>query len=115
MADQKLSPSRIQAKVEINESKLPQRRAVLYARVSTGGESARDDCCRLTSQKKCEPPETSFSGNLVNGVSGVYLLREYTGVEFMWNHNTANTLAQMTGGGTGTRVLEATGGPMLSL
>jgi opacity protein-like surface antigen len=40
------------------------------------------------------------------GVSGVYLLREYTGVEFMWNHNTANTLAQMTDGGPGPRVLE---------
>ena len=40
------------------------------------------------------------------GISGVYLLREYTGVEFMWNHNKANTLAQFTGGGTAPKVLE---------
>jgi hypothetical protein len=28
------------------------------------------------------------------GISGVYLLGEYTGVEFMWNHNKADTRAQ---------------------
>ena len=38
MARQKLSPSAIPAKVEINESKLPKKRAVLYARVSTGDQ-----------------------------------------------------------------------------
>jgi DNA invertase Pin-like site-specific DNA recombinase len=37
MADQKLSSSAIHAKVEINESK-PKKRAVLYARVSTGDQ-----------------------------------------------------------------------------
>jgi hypothetical protein len=40
------------------------------------------------------------------GISGVYLLGEYTGVEFMWNHNKANTLAQFTGGGTALKVFE---------
>jgi opacity protein-like surface antigen len=40
------------------------------------------------------------------GISGVYLLGEYTGVEFMWNHNKANTLAQFTGGGTSPKVFE---------
>lgn len=39
------------------------------------------------------------------GISGGYLLGEYTGVEFMWNHNKADTLAQFTGGGTAPRVL----------
>ena len=38
MADQKLSSSAIHAKAEINESKLPKKRAVLYARVSTGDQ-----------------------------------------------------------------------------
>jgi DNA invertase Pin-like site-specific DNA recombinase len=38
MAGTKLSPSEIPAKVEINESKLPKKRAVLYARVSTGDQ-----------------------------------------------------------------------------
>jgi DNA invertase Pin-like site-specific DNA recombinase len=38
MADQKLSPSTIPAKVAINESKLLKKRAVLYARVSTGDQ-----------------------------------------------------------------------------
>lgn len=38
MADQKLSSSAIHAKVEIKESKLPKKRAVLYARVSTGDQ-----------------------------------------------------------------------------
>ena len=44
------------------------------------------------------------------GISGVYLLGEYTGVEFMWNHNKANTPAQFTGGGTapgGTQTFQA--------
>jgi opacity protein-like surface antigen len=40
------------------------------------------------------------------GISGAYLLGEYTGVEFMWNHNKANTLAQFTGGGTAPKVFE---------
>ena len=40
MADQKLSPSAIHAKVETTESKLPKRRAVLYARVSTSDQHA---------------------------------------------------------------------------
>lgn len=39
------------------------------------------------------------------GISGGYLLGEYTGVEFTWNHNKADTLAQFTGGGTAPRVL----------
>ena len=38
MAEQKLPPSAIPAKVEISESKLPKKRAVLYARVSTGDQ-----------------------------------------------------------------------------
>jgi predicted site-specific integrase-resolvase len=38
MADQKLSPSTIPAKVEINESKLTKKRAVLYTRVSTADQ-----------------------------------------------------------------------------
>jgi DNA invertase Pin-like site-specific DNA recombinase len=38
MAEQKLSPSTIRARVETNESKLPKKRAVLYARVSTGDQ-----------------------------------------------------------------------------
>lgn len=38
------------------------------------------------------------------GISGVYLLGEYTGVEFIWNHNKANTVA--TGGGTAPKVFE---------
>lgn len=40
------------------------------------------------------------------GISGVYLLGGYTGVEFMWNHNQANTVAQFIGGGTAPRVFE---------
>jgi hypothetical protein len=40
------------------------------------------------------------------GISGVYLLGEYTGVEFMWNHNKADTRAQFTAGGTASKVLE---------
>jgi opacity protein-like surface antigen len=40
------------------------------------------------------------------GISGVYLLGEYTGVEFMWNHNQANTVAQFIGGGTAPRVFD---------
>jgi len=38
------------------------------------------------------------------GISGVYLLGEYTGVEFIWNHNKADTLAQFIGGGTSPKV-----------
>jgi opacity protein-like surface antigen len=40
------------------------------------------------------------------GISGVYLLREYTGVEFMWNHNNANTSAHFTAGGTAPNVFD---------
>jgi opacity protein-like surface antigen len=40
------------------------------------------------------------------GISGAYSLREYTGVEFTWNHNKANTLGQLTSGGTAPNVLE---------
>jgi opacity protein-like surface antigen len=40
------------------------------------------------------------------GISGVYLLGKYTGVEFTWNHSKANTLAQFTNGGTTSRVFE---------
>ena len=40
------------------------------------------------------------------GISGSYSLGEYTGVEFMWNHNKANTLAQFIDGGTAPRVFE---------
>jgi len=42
------------------------------------------------------------------GISGVYLLGDYTGVEFMWNHNKANTLLQFNTGGTAPRVLQLT-------
>lgn len=38
------------------------------------------------------------------GVSGSYLIGTYTGVEFMWNHNQADTLAQPVGGGAGLKV-----------
>ena len=38
------------------------------------------------------------------GIGGVYLLGEYTGVEFMWNHNKADTRAQFTTGGTASKV-----------
>ncbi len=38
--------------------------------------------------------------NAVNyGVSLGYLLGEHGGIEFMWNHNKADTVAQFTGGG----------------
>jgi opacity protein-like surface antigen len=40
------------------------------------------------------------------GITGVYLLGEYTGVEFMWNHNKADTRAQFTTGGTASKVFE---------
>ncbi|MGC1904714.1 MAG: outer membrane beta-barrel protein [Candidatus Acidiferrum sp.] len=38
------------------------------------------------------------------GVSASYSIGNYTAVEFMWNHNQANTLAQPTGGGVDLRV-----------
>src|SRR5215470_8476575 len=38
MADQKVSPSVISAKAELTERKPPKKRAVLYARVSTGDQ-----------------------------------------------------------------------------
>jgi DNA invertase Pin-like site-specific DNA recombinase len=38
MAEHKLSPSALPIEVEIKESKLPKKRAVLYARVSTGDQ-----------------------------------------------------------------------------
>jgi len=34
------------------------------------------------------------------GVSATYLLREYSGVDFIWNHNQANTVTQLVSGGT---------------
>jgi hypothetical protein len=40
------------------------------------------------------------------GISGVYLLGEYTGVEFIWNHSKANTRAQFTEGGTAPNVFD---------
>lgn len=40
------------------------------------------------------------------GVSGAYLLGAYTGVEVMWNHNTANTLAEFNTGGTASKVVQ---------
>jgi hypothetical protein len=40
------------------------------------------------------------------GITGGYLLGEYTGVEFMWNHNKANTVAQFTGGGNFPKVFQ---------
>lgn len=40
------------------------------------------------------------------GISGVYLFGGYTGVEFMWNHNQANTVAQFIGGGTAPKVFQ---------
>jgi DNA invertase Pin-like site-specific DNA recombinase len=47
MAETKLSPSAIPAKVEIKESKLPKKRAVLYARVSTGDQHPETQLCDL--------------------------------------------------------------------
>ena len=38
------------------------------------------------------------------GVSLGYLLGEHGGVEFMWNHNKADTVAQFTGGGSELKV-----------
>jgi opacity protein-like surface antigen len=38
------------------------------------------------------------------GVSAGYLIGRYTGVEFTWNHNQANTVAQSIGGGADRRV-----------
>jgi len=38
------------------------------------------------------------------GVSGSYLIGTYTGVEFMWNHNQADTLAQPVSGGADLKV-----------
>jgi DNA invertase Pin-like site-specific DNA recombinase len=38
MAEHKLAPSALSIEVEIKESKLPMKRAVLYARVSTGDQ-----------------------------------------------------------------------------
>jgi len=38
------------------------------------------------------------------GASAGYLIGKYTGVEFMWNHNQADTLAQPTSGGAGLKV-----------
>ena len=38
------------------------------------------------------------------GVSAGYLIGKYTGVEFTWNHNQANTVAQSMGGGSDRRV-----------
>jgi opacity protein-like surface antigen len=38
------------------------------------------------------------------GVSATYLIGNYTGVEFMWNHNQASTVAQPTAGGADLKV-----------
>ena len=65
MADQKLSPSAIHARVEIHESKLPKKRAVLYARVSTGDQH----------------PETQlYDLRTVAKQRGFEVIREYTDV-----------------------------------
>jgi opacity protein-like surface antigen len=45
------------------------------------------------------------ANGLSYGISGVYPLGDYTGLEFMWNHNKADTLVGLTGGGTASRVL----------
>ena len=42
------------------------------------------------------------------GVAGSYQLGQYTGVEFMWNHNKSNASAQFNDGGSSSRVLELT-------
>jgi len=42
--------------------------------------------------------------NVNYGVSAGYLLGEHAGVEFMWNYNSAGTLAQFASGGTSTKV-----------
>jgi opacity protein-like surface antigen len=41
---------------------------------------------------------------LNHGISAGYLLGNYGGVEFTWNHNKSDTLAQFSGGGTGQKV-----------
>ncbi|HEY2118188.1 MAG TPA: outer membrane beta-barrel protein [Candidatus Acidoferrum sp.] len=42
------------------------------------------------------------------GVSASYAINKYTAVEFMWNHNKADTLAQPTGGGADLKVFSLT-------
>src|SRR5215510_10152009 len=42
--------------------------------------------------------------NVNYGVSAGYLLGEHAGIEFMWNYNSAGTLAQFASGGTSTKV-----------
>jgi opacity protein-like surface antigen len=40
------------------------------------------------------------------GVSATYLLGEYTGVDFIWNHNQASTLARPVNGGPDLKVFD---------
>jgi len=47
MAEQKLSLSAIPTKAEVSESNLPKKRAVLYARVSTGDQHLETQLCDL--------------------------------------------------------------------
>jgi DNA invertase Pin-like site-specific DNA recombinase len=65
MADQKLSPSAIHARVEIDESKPLKKRAVLYARVSTGDQHPETQLCDLRALAKQR---------------GFEVIREYTDV-----------------------------------
>ena len=47
MAENKLSPSARPIEVEMKESKLPKKRAVLHARVSTGDQQPETQLCDL--------------------------------------------------------------------
>lgn len=52
MADHKLSPPEIPTEAEIEESKLPKKRAALYARVSTGDQHLETQLCDLRTVAK---------------------------------------------------------------
>ena len=52
MADQKLSPPAIPSNVEVKQSKLPNKRAVLYARVNTGDHHPETQLCDLRTLAK---------------------------------------------------------------